>query len=275
MTPISNKQHAPRRALTIALVGVFLAATSPVGAHAQLGKLKAAVKKQITGKDAEKTPGDAAPSGTAVQITPERLDQFFAAVEPWMQKAEAYGSVLEQVKAYDGKKANYESCKQQVMTNPANARQGGDPKEIERSQQRAQQYLARSSEASQRGDTMTARLMSDSMMVEQDKGYLVMFPALKQCGSMPVKPSTPPPPRFEVTPEGQQAFTRNQLGFLRERLAAYRHLKSNRETDAIRRQFNGDEIAAFEGRQGQLDRFGAALELTSTRWRAWQDLPSW
>jgi hypothetical protein len=276
MTDVHPPSRSARLTRACAFAAALLFAASPTPAHAQFGKLKQVVKKEITGKDSEtQKPASTSERFTTEPLTLDRIDQFFAAVEPWMQKTEAYSAALEAGKAYEVKAANVKSCQQQVMSNPANMKPGADMTEFQRANERAQRHQTRSSEARQRGDTLTARILWDSIGIEQVNGYRTLYPALKQCGDMPVQPSTPPRPRFEVTPDGQRAFSRNQLGYMRERITAYRHLKANRQTDAIRRQFNADEIAALERRQGQVDRFGAAMDLTSTQWMAWQDLPAW
>jgi hypothetical protein len=161
-----------------------------------------------------------------------------------------------------------------VFFNLANAGHS-DQKEVDRATARMDQLSTRSLQANQSGDTLAARLLFDSVAVVTDQMFVAQYPALKQCGATPVKPAKPTAPRFEVTNEGQQTFTRRDLGYLRERLGVYVALKEQGNTNAITRAYQPTEIAALDARQRQLDLLVSGLSATNTSWKTWQDLPSW
>lgn len=265
---------AHRLALTCALATMLLGAAVPTAAHAQLGRLKDAVKKQVTGKGTEQKPAEPARSPSATLMTSDRLDQFFAAVDPWMNKVAAYNAELAKEKQYEANTAKFQECRNRVVSNPANAGKS-DLKEIDRLNARVEQLNGRSMQAHMSGDTATARILTDSMTLAIQQMEYAQFPALKQCGAAPTKPSTPTAPRFEVSDEGRQAFTAHQLGYTRERLLVYTTYKSNGNDQALSRAFQPDEIAALDARRDQVDRFAAAIRVTKTNWATWGDLHNW
>jgi hypothetical protein len=207
-------------------------------------------------------------------MTSDRLDQFFAAVDPWMNNVAAYNAELAKEKEYEANTAKHEECKKRVISNPANAGKS-DLKEIDRLNERVGQFNERTVQASMSGDTAKTRILTDSMLLVVRQMEYAQFPALKQCGAAPTKPPTPNAPRFEISDEGRRAFTPHQLGYTRERLLVYTTYKADGNEQALARAFQSDEIAALDANRAQIDRFAAAIRVTQTRWKTWGDLPSW
>ncbi len=303
MTP----RAAARRPLSALAVLVLLGAAAP--AEAQLLKrVRQMAQEKVAdavgqggadraaGADAEgaAAPGAAAPGAATpatrrgpLPITAERLDAFFVAMRPAIDRAERGRADFEARKAYEAAEAVYKPKRDRWETciNGAGekmkaqfASQGyqAQMRAAQDLQTKMNRHLAgtgelsmAATEAEQRGDNARAAALKDSADVLTYRMYVDMMPSAKECGAPPRRPVEPrradgtTPEQLVLQPAG---MTRGQFGRLRERVAVYA-LTGGKEGP-----FTAEERATLDARAADLAKLTPLFRDGLLEWGQWTEL---
>jgi hypothetical protein len=285
--------------VAVLFAGAMLIALSPAPSEAQLKKLGKAigglVDKPIdkaAGTDSSNTAsasrGATATSSATVEITGERLDQFFAAIKPQMDEAKVRIDLIarkkefeERRKAFEERQKAFEMCKVQVMQDPSQFQgmEDSDPAVIKLNKRLEVANAALGKELA-KGAAMDQKKVAEINVELQDiiaAQQLLSYPGIKKCGPRPVPPPEPPEPPApsssgaKLAPSARANFTRSEFGLLRERIGAW--VLTQGKPDK-RMTFSASEQAVMQSRARDLAVLEPYFRDGSIAWAYWGDLPS-
>ena len=289
-TPLHRSTRVFRKSFIISIAGVAFAAASPGSSEAQLKKLGKAigsrmVDKTITnaGNDSTNTAtpatsSSAAPSTASVEITSERLTQFFAAIKPQMDEAKVRFDAIAKKKEYEEKSKAFEMCKVQIMQDPAEFQgmDDSDPAAIKVNKRLEVANAALENEIA-KGTAMDQKKIAELNVEVQDilaTQQLLSYPGIKKCGQRPVQPPEPSAASSSGTQLAASAksnFSRNQFGLFRERVGAW-VLTQGKGDQRI--TFTAGEQAVMKAHAKELAVLEPFFRDGSISWSYWGDLPS-
>ena len=279
-----------RKGIILSIVSTVLVAAAPASSEAQLKKLGKAiggtlVDKKITqagGGDTANAPtpanNAAAASNASVEITAERLNQFFAAIKPQMDESKVRFDAMAKKKDYEERIKAFEMCKVQIMQNPAEFQgmDDDDPAVIKLNKRLEVANAALEKEIA-KGNAMDQKKIAELNVELQDivaTQQVLSYPGIKKCGQRPVQPPEPPAANSSGTQLAASAksdFTRDQFGRFRERVGAWVLTQGKGDQ---RMTFTTSEHAVLKARSKDLAVLEPFFRDGSISWSYWGDLPS-
>jgi hypothetical protein len=232
-----------------------------------------------TSRSASRASSSAAPARSSgpskLEITPERVTQFLAAMEPMVGAAKeraAHAAAEKKVEDYHqcmavaGQKQTEAMMKGQA-TGPTKAQQAEIDRLLELGGNLVQQMLA----ATQAGDTTKARILGDSSVAVSTKAQAMLNPFIgKMCGTtVPPKPAQLDESRLRDAekPRRVDGWSETQFGLMRERIAL--HFLAPEKSG-----LTAEERTAVDAHRADFAIFVAAWKTHAQNWATWSDVYS-
>jgi hypothetical protein len=209
---------------------------------------------------------------TKLDVTPERIDQMLAALEPYrevVKQREAHAAAEKKVEDYNKCLAAASQKQTAAMMNgtytgPTKAQQA----EVDRLLDQANEMNQRMIAAMQAGDTLRTRVLTDSSVRISTKAQALLNPyAAKACGTeAPPKPAQLDEGRLQKAgvPRRVDGWTPAQFGLMRERIAMYLLMPEKANLSPEERQ-------AVDGKRAGFQPYVAMWKETGD-WKSWGEL---
>ena len=227
-------------------------------------------------------PGAKSAARAPLAITPERLDQFLAAMGPAMARAERGRAEAAARKRYEAAATvvaahnkQVQACSERAIEQerPRLMRLAANPManqaviaQLQGNDPRLGPLTEAMMEAVNRGDHARQRLLEDSAAVIRHQAMARAIPAMRSCGVYKSGPAEPvvadrrSPEELIVPPAG---MTRGQFGRLRERVALYA-LGGGQD-----QPFTAEERAALDARAAELAKMTPLFRDGLLEWSQW------
>ena len=291
-TTTDSPPRGARLALAaLALLGAAALAT-PRDAEAQLLKrVKQAAQERIAGaaveKGAEKAgvapaAAPAAPAAASapaakrskseLEITPERLGGFLAAMKPIAAESQRKKAEAARQAEYQDRQKKWQSCTERVQAQIQASRTMPTPAATEASREPMDRYATLQGRAAElyTTDPQRAQLVQDSASAAMYDGTVAMYPAFKSCGRYVYAPAplpgTPAPGAPAAKPVLPAGMTATQFGIMRERIASF--VLTN-GTDG---KMSDGERAVLDAKRAELAPLAAMFKDGTLAWEGWGDL---